>query len=376
MTIPDFKLERYFARWEFAAPHLLCTSDVEGLPMAELLAMADDEGRNLWSGLKLGYTEAAGHPLLRAEIAGLYEGVSPDEVLVFAGAEEAIYVFMRTVLGPGDRVVVTWPGYQSLYEVARSTGAEVDLLPLDPDNGWALDFDLLRATLSPSTRAIVVNYPHNPTGSLPRREEWDRLVELAREAGVLLFSDEVYRFLEHDPADRLPAAVESYERGFSLGVMSKSFALAGLRVGWLATHDADLLRRVAAYKDYTSICCSAPSEVLSIVALRARDRVLERSRGIVLDNLARLDAFFDEWRGVLEWTRPRAGSTAFPRLVPDDVDVEALAEALREEEGVLVLPGTLMDYPGGRFRLGYGRTGMPAALDGLGRFLERRFGRP
>lgn len=375
MSIPDFKLERYFARWEFAAPHLLCTSDVEGLPMSELLDMADDESRELWSGLRLGYTEAAGHPLLRAEIAGLYEGVSPDEVLVFAGAEEAIYVFMRTVLGPGDRVVVTWPGYQSLYEVARSTGAEVDLLPLDPDNGWALDFDLLRATLSPATRAIVVNYPHNPTGSLLRREEWDRLVELAREAGVLLFSDEVYRFLEHDPADRLPAAVESYERGFSLGVMSKSFALAGLRVGWLATHDADLLRRIASYKDYTSICCSAPSEVLSLAALRAREAVLERSRGIVLDNLARLDRFFGEWRGVLEWVRPRAGSTAFPRLVPD-VDVEAFAEALREEEGVLVLPGTLMEYPGSWFRIGYGRTGMPAALDGLGRFLERRFGRP
>jgi aspartate/methionine/tyrosine aminotransferase len=185
----------------------------------------------------------------------------------------------------------------------------------------------------------------------------------------------VYRFLEHDPADRLPAAVESYERGFSLGVMSKSFALAGLRVGWLATHDADLLRRVASYKDYTSICCSAPSEVLSIVALRARERVLERSRGIVLDNLARLDAFFDEWRGVLDWVRPRGGSTAFPRLVPD-VDVEVFAEALREEEGVLVLPGTLMEYPGSRFRIGYGRTGMPAALDGLGRFLARRFGRP
>ncbi len=375
MSIPDFKLERYFARWEFAAPHLLCASDVEGLPMSELLDTADAESRELWQNLRLGYTEAAGHPLLRAEIAGLYEGVSPDEVLVFAGAEEAIYVFMRTVLGPGDRVVVTWPGYQSLYEVARSTGAEVDLLPLDPDRGWALDFDLLRATLGPATRAIVVNYPHNPTGSLLRREEWDRLVELAREAGVLLFSDEVYRFLEHDPADRLPAAVESYERGFSLGVMSKSFALAGLRVGWLATHDADLLRRAASYKDYTSICCSAPGEVLSIAALRARAAVLERSRGIVLDNLARLDAFFGEWRGVLEWVRPRAGSTAFPRLVPE-TDVEAFAAALREEEGVLVLPGTLMEYPGSRFRIGYGRTGMAAALDGLERFLARRFGRP
>lgn len=375
MPIADFKLERYLARWEFAAPHLLCTSDVEPLPMSELLALADPETRALWDGLKLGYTEAAGHPLLRAEIAGLYEGVSPEEVLVFAGAEEAIYVWMRTVLGPGDRVVVTWPGYQSLYEVARGTGAEVDLLPLDPERGWALDWDLLRATLSPATRAIVVNYPHNPTGSLLGRDEWTRLVELAREAGVLLFSDEVYRFLEHDPADRLPAAVESYESGFSLGVTSKSFALAGLRVGWLATHDAELLRRAASYKDYTSICCSAPSEVLALMALRAREAVLERSRGIVRGNLERLDPFFRRWEGVLEWTRPRAGSTAFPRLVPE-ADVEAFADELREAEGVLVLPGTLMDHPGSRFRIGYGRTGLPAALDGLDRFLAERFGRP
>ncbi|HEX2189514.1 MAG TPA: aminotransferase class I/II-fold pyridoxal phosphate-dependent enzyme [Longimicrobiaceae bacterium] len=375
MAIPDFKLERYLARWEFAAPHLLCTSDVEALPMSELLEMADPETRALWDGLKLGYTEAAGHPLLRAEIASLYEGVSPEEVLVFAGAEEAIYVFMRAALGPGDRVAVTWPGYQSLYEVARSTGAEVDLLPLDPDRGWALDPDLLRATLSPATRAIVVNYPHNPTGALPSREEWTRLVELAREAGVLLFSDEVYRFLEHDPADRLPAAVESYERGFSLGVMSKSFALAGLRVGWLATHDAELLRRIASYKDYTSICCSAPSELLALMALRAREAVLERSRRIVRGNLELLDPFFRRWEGVLEWTRPRAGSTAFPRLAPE-VHVEAFADELREAEGVLVLPGTLMDYPGNHLRIGYGRTGLPAALDGLDRFLAARFGRP
>ncbi|HEX2094738.1 MAG TPA: aminotransferase class I/II-fold pyridoxal phosphate-dependent enzyme [Longimicrobiaceae bacterium] len=374
MTIPDFKLERYFARWEFTAPHLLCTSDVEGLPMAELLALADDETRGLWEDLRLGYTESAGHPLLRAEIARLYEGVSPEEVLVFAGAEEAIYIFMRAALGPGDRVVVTWPGYQSLYEVARSTGAEVDLLPLDPENGWALDFDLLRATLSPATRALVVNFPHNPTGALPDRGEWERLVEIAREAGVLLFSDEVYRFLEHHPADRLPAAVESYERGWSLGVMSKSFALAGLRIGWLATHDGELLRRLASYKDYTTICCSAPSEVLALAALRAREAVLERSRGIVRANLARLDPFFTGWAGVLEWIRPRAGSTAFPRFVPE-VEIERIAEELVEREGVLILPGTVYDYPGGHFRLGYGRTDLPIALDRFDRFLAERFGR-
>lgn len=373
MSIPDFRLERYFARWEFSAPHLLCTSDVEGYSLSDLLSLADEETRALWDGLRLGYTESAGHPLLRAEIASLYEGVDPEEVLVFAGAEEAIYVFMRALVGPGDRVVVTWPGYQSLHEVARAAGAEVDLLPLDPDDGWALDLDRLRAALRPETRVIVVNFPHNPTGALPGRETWEDLVEVAREAGALLLSDEVYRWLEHDPACRLPAAVEAYERGASLGVTSKSFALAGLRIGWLVSHDRELLRRLAAYKDYTTICASAPSEVLALVALRARDAVLERSRGIVRDNLAFLEPFFQEWSDVLRWVPPRGGSTAFPRFVPG-VDVDALAREMAEREGVLILPGSVFDHPD-HFRVGFGRTDFPQALERFGRALAERFGR-
>jgi aspartate/methionine/tyrosine aminotransferase len=373
MALPDFKLERYFARWEFSAPHLLSTSDVEGYGMRELLSLADEETRALWEGLRLGYTESAGHPLLRREIASLYAGVSAEEVLVFGGAEEAIYVFMRATLGPGDRVVVTWPGYQSLHEVARAAGAEVDLLPLHAEEGWTLSLDRLRAALRPETRAIVVNFPHNPTGALPDRDTWDDLVELARAEGVLLFSDEVYRFLEYDPARRLPAAVEAYERGVSLGVMSKAFALAGLRIGWLVAHDPELLARLASYKDYTSICASAPSEVLSLIGLRAREAVLRRSREIITENLALLDPFFARWEGVLEWVRPRAGSSAFPRFVAE-VDVEEAARELREEEGVLILPGTLLDHPDGHFRIGFGRTDLPAALERFDRWLARRFG--
>ncbi len=126
MRIADFALERYFARWEFAVEHLLCASDVQGVPMGDLLALADDETRDLWDGLTLGYTESTGHPLLRREIAGLYDGLDADDVLVFAGAEEAIFCLMNVIAGPGDHIVVTWPGYQSLYEVARAAGARGD----------------------------------------------------------------------------------------------------------------------------------------------------------------------------------------------------------------------------------------------------------
>jgi aspartate/methionine/tyrosine aminotransferase len=374
MRIADFALERYFARWEFAVRHLLCASDVEGYPLAELLALADDETRGLWEGLRLGYTESTGHPLLRREIAGLYERIDADEVLVFAGAEEAIFCLLNVLLGPGDHAVVTWPGYQSLYEVARAAGSDVTLHELREADGWALDVDRLRAALRPETRLVVVNAPHNPTGTLPTHAEWRVLTDLCVEAGVHLLSDEVYRFLEFDPADRLVAGADALERGVSLGVMSKSFAMAGLRIGWLATRDRALLERVAAFKDYTTICSSAPSEILALIALRARETVLTRSRAIVEANLPLLDAFFAERPEAFHWVRPRAGSVAFPRLTLPGTTVDDFAAELVEAEGVLLLPGSRFGHPGNHFRVGFGRTDLPVALGRLAAFADLRLG--
>jgi aspartate/methionine/tyrosine aminotransferase len=371
MRIADFALERYFARWEFAVEHLLCASDVQGYPMGELLALADDETRGLWDGLALGYTESTGHPLLRREIASLYEAIEPDDVLTFAGAEEAVFCLVNALVGPDDHVVVTWPGYQSLYEVARAAGADVTLHELHEHDGWALDLDLLRSQVTPATRLIVVNLPHNPTGMLADRATYDGLVALAAETGAHLLVDEVYRGLEVDEADRLPAGADALGRGISLGVMSKTFAMAGLRIGWLATRDRELLARVAAFKDYTTICSSAPSEILAIIALRARDRVLARSRGIVAANLDLLDAFFEDWADRFEWVRPRAGSIGFPRLTVPGVRIDDWAAELVEAEGVLLLPGSQFGHPGNHFRLGFGRTDMPEALGRLEAFAGR-----
>jgi aspartate/methionine/tyrosine aminotransferase len=374
MRIADFELERYFARWEFAVEHLLCASDVEGYPMAELLALADDETRALWDGLRLGYTESTGHPLLRREIAGLYEHVEPDDVLVFAGAEEAIFCLLNVMLGPGDHAIVTWPGYQSLHEVARAAGADVSLHELREADGWALDVGRLRATLRPDTRLVVVNAPHNPTGMLPSHAEWRALTELCAEAGVHLLADEVYRFLEFDPADRLATGADGLEQGVSLGVLSKSFAMAGLRIGWLATRDRALLARAAAFKDYTTICSSAPAEILGIVALRARATVLARSRAIVAANLPLLDRFFAERAAVFSWVRPRGGSIGFPRLTAPGVSIDDFAAELVEAEGVLLLPGSRFGYPGNHFRVGFGRTDLPVALERLEAFADGRLG--
>ena len=376
MRLRDFALERFFARWEFKAELLLCASDVEGWPMSRA-ARAGRRGRPLgrWHGLRLGYTESLGDPALRAAIAGLYEAVSPDDVLVFAGAEEAIFALHNVLLGPGDHAVVVRPAYQSLAEVARSTGADVARVELRESAGWRLDPDEVRAALRPNTRLILVNEPHNPTGSLSDRRTFDRLVELAAESGARLVVDEVYRFLEFDPEDRLPAGADALPTGVSIGVMSKSFALAGLRIGWVATRDRDLLGRLAAFKDYTTICNSAPAEVLALIALRARDRVLARNRGIVEANLPLLDAFFARWAGTFEWVRPRGGSIGFPRLVRD-LPIDRFAEDLVRETGVLILPGTVFADEGNHFRLGFGRTNMPAALDRLDSYSTRALRQP
>jgi aspartate/methionine/tyrosine aminotransferase len=286
MRLEPFKLERFFARHEFTAPYLLSASDCEALSLPELLARADPEGLTLWREMRLGYTESQGHPLLRAEVARLYASVGADQVLI-AVPEEAIFILMHSLLAPGDHAVILTPACQSLYEVARAACGEVTRWDLLPASGtWRLDLDRLERSLSARTRLLVVNFPHNPTGFLPSRAKWEAIVGLACRRGLYLLGDEMYRFLEHDPAARLPAACDLYEKGVSLSGLSKAFGLAGLRLGWLAARDAGLLARCQVLKDYTTICHSAPSEVLAIIALRAREVILARNREIVSVNLA------------------------------------------------------------------------------------------
>lgn len=364
MQIADFTLERYFARWEFAVKHVLCASDVEPYRQSELLALADADAARRWAELSLGYTESLGLPALREEIARLYPGLDAGDVLTFAGAEEGVFLTMHALLAAGDHAVVVWPAYQSLHEVARSIGASVTLVPLNPRD-WSLDVDAVAAAMRPNTRAIVINFPHSPTGATLSGEQFARLIAIAELHGVHLFSDEVYRLLEHD-APRLPTAAESSPMGISLGVMSKAYALAGLRIGWIATRDANVRARIAALKDYTTICSSAPSEILALIALRAQESVLARTHQILRENLSCLDDFFARNQDRFDWVRPRAGGVCFPRVLSGNVD--ELAAALVEREGVLILPASQFGYPGNHFRLGYGRRDMRDGLTRLESF--------
>lgn len=368
MNLPPFKLERYFAQYEFTTEYLLCSSDCEAMSVADLLAFepgAAEKFQQVW----LGYTESQGSPALRAEICNIYQTMQPDDILVHSGAGEAIFLFMFAAFQPGDHVIVHSPGYQSLAEVARAAGCEVSLWQAREENRWALDLDELRPMLRKNTRAVVINTPHNPTGYLMGREEYDALHKLAQEKNLLLFSDEVYRESEYDPATRLPAACDYGEHAVSLGVTSKTYGLAGLRIGWIATKNHALTRKMASLKDYTTICNSAPSEFLAEVAMRNRQRLIERNFGIIQQNLSILDDFFARHAGLFSWVRPRAGSMAFPRFLGGDVD--EFCDRLVKKAGVLLLPGSVYDDTDAHFRLGLGRRNLPQAVERLDEFLQK-----
>ena len=373
--LPDFRLETFFSRWEFNARFNLAASDAESITVGELLDMADAESRAVWDELRLGYTETFGAPALRREIASTYEHISPEDVLCFAGAEEGIYCAMTAMLEPDDHAIVVVPNYQSLQELPLAL-CDVSGVALDEANGWALDLDAVRAALRPSTRLIVINFPHNPTGRVIPRAEFVELAELATARGIVLFSDEVYRGLERDPATRLPQAADLSPSAMSLGVMSKAYGLAGLRIGWIACRDRAVLSRMERVKHYLSICNSAPSEALALIALRSRDRILARTRGIVAANIEMLDAFFEERRDLFAWYVPDGGCTGYPRYLGDD-GVEEFCRAAVEEAGVLLLPGSvyaspLAPTPPDRFRIGFGRRNVADALVALGAHLDAR----
>ncbi len=362
MKIPPFLLERYFASHEFNARYLLCASDCESMSIGELLRL-EPGAEERFSRQRLGYTESPGSPALRQAIAGLYAGMGPEQVLVHSGAEEAIFLFMHAALKPGDHLVVQSPCYQSLAEVARSIGCTVDPWPLREEEGWAPDLDELRRLVRRRTRAVVVNSPHNPTGFQMPLSLFREVVRLAEERGVLLFSDEVYREAEYLEADRLPAACDLSEACVSLGVMSKSYGLAGLRIGWLATRNARLRDAVAALKDYTTICSPSPSEFLAELALRHRQPLLRRNLDLIRANLQVLDGFFARQAERFTWHRPLAGPVAFPRL--KGAEVESFCDRLRESSGVLLLPGSVFGDRDNHFRIGFGRADLPEAVERL-----------
>ena len=369
MNLPPFKLERYFAKYEFNTEYLLCSSDCEAMSIADLLALEPGSAENFqhtW----LGYTESQGSPTLRKEIANIYETVQPENILVHTGAEEAIFLFMHAALKKNDHVIVHTPHYQSLSEVANSIGCETCAWQAREENGWALDVNELKDLIQLNTKAIILNTPHNPTGYLMSQADFAAVHRFAQENNLLLFCDEVYRESEYDPATRLPAGCDMGEHAVSLGVTSKTYGLAGLRIGWIATRNKKIYESMAALKDYTTICNSAPSEFLAEVALRNRQKLVARNLGIIKNNLEVVDELFTKHPDLFAWVRPAAGSMGFPRLLKGDI--ESFCDDLVHKAGVLLLPGALYDDAGNHFRIGLGRKNLPQAVERLEDYLMKQ----
>jgi aspartate/methionine/tyrosine aminotransferase len=267
-------------------------------------------------------------------------------------------------------VVVQTPCYQSALSIPHTIGCNVSPWPCRFEERWEPDLDALDRMLGPRTKLLYVNTPHNPTGYQFAPAAFARLLRLAEERGVVVLCDEVYRELEHEPQTRLPAACDASETAISLGVLSKSYGLPGLRIGWVATRNERALAAMEVVKDYTTICNSAPSEFLAALALRHREQILARNLAIVRHNLPLLDRFFAAHVDLFTWVRPIAGPICFPR-VEGGVDVEAICRDVVEGCSVLLVPGTLYDVPG-HIRIGFGRQNMPEALAHLEAYLAER----
>ncbi len=367
MQIAPFEIERFYERWEFRAELMLSSSDCESRPLGELLAL-EPEARERLLALHLGYTEVPGSQELRDAIAAQYERCGADDVLSLAAAEEGIFIAYHGLLGPGDHVVVESPCYGSAIELARSTGAEVSLWQRRFEDGWAHDLAELERLLRPRTRLIYINSPHNPTGTQMPRPTFDRVIELAREHGAVLFSDEVYRGLEHDAAARLPAVCDAYEQGISLGTVSKAHGLPGLRIGWLVCRDHGLLDRMREIKLYTTICSSAPSELLVALALRHSEQIIAAGRERIADGLPLVEGLLERRSETFRWVPPQAGPIGFPRVSGVE-DVTAWCERIAAQAGVLLLPGSVYGQPR-HVRLGFGRARIAEAIERLEDYLD------
>ena len=367
-TLPDFRLETHFSKWEFKARYHLTASDAESLPLNELLAMASSQEREDFESMWLGYTETYGAPELRETIASLYVQRNADEILCFAGASEGIFAANSVILDKDSHAIVVTPNYQS-HESMPVAICSATGVPLDPDDGWSLDIDRVAAAVQKNTKLITINFPHNPTGAILSSDRYQALIDLSRKHGIYILHDEIFNGLGPSGTQHLPHIADEYERGLSLNVMSKAYGLPGLRIGWIACADKGVLSKMERLKHYLSICNSGPSEKLAKIALNNRDQLLARNCSIIDQNLPKWDAFFARYPQLFEWSHPDGSCMAFPRYTGAD-GVEQFCRSLVEQSGVLFLPSTIYSSdlsatPNDRFRLGFGRIGLDEGLAAL-----------
>jgi len=345
----------------------------------EVLDMADEETKALWCNLSLGYTEVQGHPILRQEIANRYQRNSPDDILVLT-PQEGILIAMERLLSPGDHVVSILPAYQSLFENALAKNCEVDFWKpniISDSEGrleWNFNLEELHNLIKPNTRMLVVNFPHNPTGWVPKATELEEICSLCESKGIILFCDEMYAPLYY--REKIKSAYDLYDNAVVLSGLSKSYGCPGLRIGWLALRNKEFMEAFLEMKDYTTICSSAPSEVLGISVLRNSADIFERIEKIVKRNENLLQEFCKRNSGLFTFLPPFGGTTSFIRLEGKAKDMGAFefCELVVKESGVMLIPSSMFCFDDGFLRFGLGRKDFDQALSAFEKFLNSRFG--
>jgi len=367
VKLPVFDLERWFARYEFNVEHNLCASCAGTAGTGDILTLAGEEGLKGYLSLDLDYIPSEGTPALRKEIAATYRGIEPEDIRVTTGASEAIFILMNLLFDPGDELIVQAPIYQSLYSVAEGLGCRVRFWQGTMEKGFLPFPDELDGMITSRTKALVINNPHSPTGVVFPGGYLERLVEIAEEHDLVLICDEVYRGLVFEEGLNTFSPVELSPKAVSIGDLTKPFGLGGLRVGWIASRDQGLLERVGMFRDYTTMCCAAPSEYLAVIALANRQTLLREKIATAKTNRARFYSFIDRHGMLLEWVPPLGGVSAFPRL-KKGAPARDFCTRLAEEKSVLLLPGDVFGMES-HFRIGFGSE-PEKFLEGLERVEE------
>lgn len=370
-----FNLAVFLARWNHAVRHDLAASDSETLPLSALLDMAAPDDLRRWEGLDLRYADPRGAPWLRAAIAARHARLDADDVLCCAGAQEAVSCVVRGLVEPGDHAVVVLPIYQP-SEQAVTTLCAATGVPLRREESWRLDVARVAAALRPTTKLVLTNFPNSPTGASIDPGTLADLVVLCRQHGLWLVNDEVYRQTHANVSGRPAMVADLYERGVSINGLSKGFGLPGLRVGWVACRDPNLLTRTLRAKSMLSSCLASTSEVLAHIALQAEDAILSRTRSIGERNHRRLSVLLDLRPDLFEADGRENLAFAFPRYLGRD-GVDAFAVRLIRDAGILVMPSSiwqspLAPVPGDHMRIALGHDKNEAALDRLADHLSRR----
>lgn len=363
MKIKPFAVEEWMNAWEVGAKYNIAETCVDSISMNELFELTGEDKTEFLNRLcvrRLSYGDIEGLPEFRKGVCGLYKTLNIENIVPTHGASGANHHVFYSLISPGDRVVSIMPTYQQLYSIPESYGADVQILHLSKENNYLPDLEKLRRLVTPETKMICINNPNNPTGALMSEQMLREIVEIARSADAWILCDEVYRHLSQEDG-WCPSIVDLYEKGISVSSMSKVFSLAGLRLGWIATHDMSVVKSCLSHRDYNLVSCGVFDEMLAAAALKHRDKLLERSRKIVRENLQILD----DWVGSephVSYVKPKAGTTA---LVYYDLDISSyeFCEEMYKKTGAFVTPGDCFEVPHS-MRIGYA-YGKQDLIDGL-----------